>query len=64
MAEGRPFPIVADVGRMVEGWQRLRQLADSPEHVIPGHDPQVLERYPAPSPELGGIVARVDLDPA
>ena len=38
----------------------LRALADSPGHIIPGHDPLVLERYPAPSTNLGGIVARLD----
>lgn len=62
--EARPFPIVADVGAMVEGWRRVRRLADSPEHVIPGHDPQVLVRYPAPSADLQGVVARLDLAPA
>lgn len=60
MGEGRPFPIVYNVGDMMEGWSRLRALADSPEHVIPGHDPLVLARYPAPSPALEGIVARLD----
>jgi glyoxylase-like metal-dependent hydrolase (beta-lactamase superfamily II) len=63
MREERPFPIVADVGAMVEGWRRLRQLADSPDHVIPGHDPEVLMRFPPPSESLRGTVARVDLDP-
>ena len=61
MGEERPFPIVADVGGMVEGWRRLRQLADSPEHVIPGHDPQVLVRYPTPSANLRGVVVRLDV---
>ena len=36
------------------------QLADSADHVIPGHDPQVLARYPAPAHGLAGIVARLD----
>jgi hypothetical protein len=31
--------------------------------VIPGHDPLVLKRYPAPRPELEGIVVRLDADP-
>lgn len=62
--EARPFPIVADVGAMVEGWRRVRRLAESPEHVIPGHDPQVLVRYPALSADLQGVVARLDLAPA
>jgi hypothetical protein len=25
---------------------------ESPDHVIPGHDPLVMQRYPAPAPEL------------
>jgi len=60
MEQARPFPIVYSVADMVEGWRRLRALADSPGHVIPGHDPLVLARYPAPSGALEGIVARLD----
>ncbi len=48
---GRPFPIVFDVGAMVEGWETLRALASSPDAIVPGHDPLVLQRYPAASPE-------------
>jgi len=46
MESGRPFPILYDLGAMVEGWQTLQRLASSPDAVIPGHDPSVLERYP------------------
>jgi glyoxylase-like metal-dependent hydrolase (beta-lactamase superfamily II) len=60
MDQVRPFPIVFSVADMVEGYDRLRSLADSLAHIIPGHDPLVLERYPAPSAELQGIVARLD----
>ena len=60
MEQSRPFPIVYNVGDMVEGWQRAQRLAQSPAHVIPGHDPLVLARYPAPAPALEGIVARLD----
>jgi glyoxylase-like metal-dependent hydrolase (beta-lactamase superfamily II) len=60
MEQARPFPIVYNVGDMVEGWRRAHALAASKEHVIPGHDPRVLERYPAPAPALAGIVARLD----
>jgi len=63
MEQGRPFPIVYDVADMLEGHRRAYALAASPRHVIPGHDPLVLERYPAPSRVLEGIVARVDVDP-
>ncbi len=57
---GRPFPIVYDVDAMVEGWQTLRRLASSPDAIIPGHDPLVLERYPAMSSETSGVAVRLD----
>ena len=57
MEEERPFPIIFNVGDMVEGWSKLQRLAGSPDHVIPGHDPEVLRRYPAPGAELEGIAA-------
>jgi hypothetical protein len=60
MEQVRPFPIVFSVADMVEGYARLRELADSPAHIIPGHDPLVLQRYPAPASGLHGIVARLD----
>lgn len=60
MEQVRPFPIVYSVADMVQGYDRLRALAESPAHIIPGHDPLVLERYPAPSKALQGIVARLD----
>ena len=60
MEESRPFPIVWSVADMVQGYGRLRELAESAAHVIPGHDPLVLERYPAPAKDLEGIVVRLD----
>ena len=63
MEEIKPFPIVFDVGAMVDGYRTLRALADSTEHIIPGHDPLVIERYPPPAKELSGIVARLDVPP-
>ena len=58
-----PFPIVYHLGDMLEGYEKLRRLASTPQHVIPGHDPLVMARYPAPRRELQGIVARLDADP-
>lgn len=56
-----PFPLVADVLAMAEGWRICEELADGPDHVIPGHDPLVLARFPA----VPGLLdtARVDLPP-
>ena len=56
----RPFPIVWSVADMVDGYAKLRSLADSPAHIIPGHDPLVMQRYPAPSKALEGIAVRLD----
>jgi glyoxylase-like metal-dependent hydrolase (beta-lactamase superfamily II) len=54
------FPIFHDESAVLTGFDRLHELADSPAHVIPGHDPEVMRRYPAPEPALEGIVARLD----
>ena len=60
MEQGRPFPVVYSVAETLEGYRRAYGLAESRDHVIPGHDPLVLERYAAPKPELKGWVARLD----
>jgi len=46
MELGNPFPIVYNVADMLAGHQICREAADSPDHVIPGHDPMVLKKYP------------------
>jgi glyoxylase-like metal-dependent hydrolase (beta-lactamase superfamily II) len=61
--EGRPFPIVHDVGAMLQGHSTLKRLASHDDLVVPGHDPLVLTRFPAPAPGLAGWVARLDADP-
>ena len=63
MEQERCFPLVFDVAEMIEGYATLRRLAASPKHIIPGHDPLVLQRYPAVSAELKGIAVRLDVEP-
>jgi glyoxylase-like metal-dependent hydrolase (beta-lactamase superfamily II) len=60
MERGLPYPVTYNVAEVMEGYRRAYALASSPDHVIPGHDPLVLARYPAPNPELSGWVARLD----
>ena len=60
MEQERPFPIVWSVADMVAGYRRLGALADSRAHIIPGHDPLVMERYPAASQDTQGVIARLD----
>jgi hypothetical protein len=61
--QGRPFPIVANMVETLEGYRTIQELASSPRHVIPGHDPLVLTRYPAAGAGLEGIVVRLDAEP-
>ena len=59
----RPYKTVHHVGDMLEGYRLMAGLADSPKNIIPGQDPLVMERYPAASKEMDGIVVRLDADP-
>jgi glyoxylase-like metal-dependent hydrolase (beta-lactamase superfamily II) len=61
--QGRVFPIVYNVGEVLEGYETLKRLASSPAHIVPGHDPAVIARYPAARPGLEGFVVRLDADP-
>jgi glyoxylase-like metal-dependent hydrolase (beta-lactamase superfamily II) len=60
----RIFPVVFNVGDMLEGYRLLYKLADSPDHIVPGHDPLVMKLYPAARPDLEGTVVRLDVAPA
>ena len=42
----KPFPIVADLPDMLDGFARLEALASASGLVIPGHDPLVRTRFP------------------
>ena len=57
------YPIVYNVGDMFEGYRTVRRLAESEDHIVPGHDPQVLAIYPPAAEDLAGWIARVDLPP-
>ena len=52
----RPFPTLHDLARMYQAYETVNRLADSPQHVIPGHDALVMERYPAIATDTPWIV--------
>ena len=61
--DAAPFPLVYNVSDMLKGFKRLVTLASTSDHVVPGHDPLVMTRYPgADAPGIGQVV-RLDLDP-
>jgi glyoxylase-like metal-dependent hydrolase (beta-lactamase superfamily II) len=63
MRTNRCFSLVFNLGDMLNGYRTMNSLAESPDHVVPGHDPLVMQYYPAPSPELDGVVVRLDVAP-
>ncbi len=58
----RAFHLTFDFPALVAGYERVVALADAPDAYVPGHDPAVLDRYPAVA-GLEGRVARLDLPP-
>jgi glyoxylase-like metal-dependent hydrolase (beta-lactamase superfamily II) len=63
MEQDRAFPILYNLADMLEGFKTLRRLATSPKHIIPGHDPLVMDRYPAAREEMKDWIVRLDVDP-
>jgi hypothetical protein len=59
----RFFPLVFHVGEVMQGYQLLHTLAESQDHIIPGHDPLVMDLYPTCSKALENIAVRLDLPP-
>jgi glyoxylase-like metal-dependent hydrolase (beta-lactamase superfamily II) len=41
----RPFAVIADLAEMYEAYDVVRELAGAEGHVVPGHDPAVMDRY-------------------
>jgi glyoxylase-like metal-dependent hydrolase (beta-lactamase superfamily II) len=61
--DGRVFPVTFNVGEVLEGYATVKRLASSMGHIVPGHDPLVLKRYPAARAGLDSWVVRLDVDP-
>jgi glyoxylase-like metal-dependent hydrolase (beta-lactamase superfamily II) len=45
--DDRPFAILHDVPGMYRAFDRITELASSPQLIVPGHDPLVFDRFPA-----------------
>ena len=58
-----PFPVFFNLHDTIKAWETCELLADGPDHVIPGHDPLVLQKYPVASSSLGSEIVRLDLPP-
>jgi glyoxylase-like metal-dependent hydrolase (beta-lactamase superfamily II) len=58
----RPFSLISSFGAALDAYPRLLKLAGDLRHIVPGHDPLVLKRFPAAGSGVMDI-ARVDLAP-
>lgn len=63
MDRADPFPVFFDKAALIQGFARLDALAPGRDHIVPGHDPRVMQAYPAPAPDLEGIAVRLDVAP-
>jgi len=59
----RPFRSAVNLGEMLLGYDKLRELAGSTDLIVAGHDPLVMTRYHAPFEKARGIVVRLDEAP-
>jgi len=41
-----PFPVLVNVDDVLRGYGKLEALAGGPDHIIPGHDARVVQRFP------------------
>ncbi|SDG80633.1 N-acyl homoserine lactonase family protein [Pseudonocardia oroxyli] len=50
LEQDRPGPILHSMPGIYAAYDRIRELADSAELIVPGHDPQVMDRFPRVGP--------------
>ncbi len=58
-----PFPLICHLGDMFEAFGTVRRLASHASLIVPGHDPLVMNRFPAVRSGLEEVAVRLDADP-
>ena len=58
-----PFPVAHSIADMMTAHDRIEQLAASRDHIVPSHDPLLMQRYPAAQAELNESIIRLDVSP-
>lgn len=59
----RPYSALDSVSGAHAAFDRLRSLAGPGGHIVPGHDPAVLDRYPCAAPGLEGVAVELTAGP-
>lgn len=60
---GIPFSVAFNLSDMIAGHERIRELADSNDHVVPAHDPRIADIYGFSPEQPSGAVVRLDRVP-
>ncbi len=60
---GVPFAVAFNLSDMIAAHDRIRELADSDDHVLPAHDPRLTELYPPLDTARAGQILRLDVPP-
>jgi glyoxylase-like metal-dependent hydrolase (beta-lactamase superfamily II) len=55
----RPFAVLADLAQMYGAYDLLKAYAREGSVIVPGHDPEVLRRFPPLSDDVADIAVRV-----
>lgn len=63
LCERNPFPALVDLEQVFDGYERIEDLASSPAHIIPGHDPRLFELYDRVPHPAGHVVAALHTTP-
>ena len=58
-----PFPALVDLEQVLDGYERIEALADSPAHIVPGHDPRLFTVYDLMANDDGHVVAALHTSP-
>lgn len=60
---GVPFSVAFNLSDMISGHEKIKSLASSDDHIVPAHDPRIVEIYPAASAEFKDRILRLDIAP-
>ena len=58
--EERPFIIVVDLPAMYDGFDLIKKLEKECVHIVPGHDPMVIELFQSPNSKLQDLVVKIE----
>ncbi len=57
--EEKPYSVVANLPQMYDAFKVVHSLATSPAHIVPGHDPLVMERFPSAQNGQDNFVVKI-----